>query len=484
MTVAQGSSPVIEVPVGVRPFERFAEVLDDEHYAHAQATAQDARRLLDGRTLWCVNSTAHGGGVAEMLAPLLGCARAAGVDARWAVISGEPEFFTVTKRIHHRLHGQPGDGGPLGAAEHDTFDRVQQHNAPALAALVQPDDVVLLHDPQTAGLVAPLTERGAQVLWRVHIGADEPNDLAREAWAFLGPDVARARAYVFSREAHVWETLDHDRCHVIPPSIDAFSPKNQDLAPEGVRAILQTAGLLAGRPSAQPAFARVDGTPGEVRRRADLVQDAPLPGDAPVAVQVSRWDPLKDPEGVVDGFAACAQRLDGVHLLLAGPDVSSVSDDPEGAEVFKAVCERREGLEPQTRERVHLASLPMDDAEENAAMVNALQRHAMVVVQKSIAEGFGLTVAEALWKGRPVLASRVGGIQDQIEEGVTGVLLDDPRDPTAFGAALADLMGEPERAAAMGDAGRESVREHFLEPRHLEQWVALLERLGGVSPGL
>lgn len=478
MTVAQGSSPVTEVPVDVRPFERFAEVLDEERYAQAEATAQAARRLLDGRSLWCVNSTAHGGGVAEMLAPLLGLARSAGIDARWAVISGEPDFFAVTKRIHHRLHGMPGDGGPLGPAEREIFDRVSERNAPALADLVRPGDVVLLHDPQTAGLVSAVRERGAVALWRVHIGADEVNDLVREAWAFLGPDVADATAYVFSRQAHVWETLDQRRCHIIPPSIDAFSPKNQDLPAATVTAILQTAGLLEGKPTAEPAFTRVEGGRGMVCRAAELVEDAPLPAHVPVAVQVSRWDPLKDPVGIVEGFAACARRLDGVHLVLAGPDVTSVSDDPEGAEVFRAVCERREGLDPSTRERVHLASLPMEDGEENAAMVNALQRHAMVVVQKSLAEGFGLTVAEALWKGRPVLASRVGGIQDQIEEGVTGVLLDDPRDPIAFGAALADLMGDPDRAAAMGAAGRESVREHFLEPRHLAQWVDLLEPLG------
>jgi trehalose synthase len=251
-----------------------------------------------------------------------------------------------------------------------------------------------------------------------------------------------------------------------------------------VTAILQTAGLLAGEPAAEPVFTRVEGGGGVVCRAANIVQDAPLPAGAPVAVQVSRWDPLKDPVGVVEGFAACARRLDGVHLVLAGPDVTSVSDDPEGAEVFRAVCERREGLDPSTRERVHIASLPMADSEENAAMVNALQRHAMVVVQKSLAEGFGLTVAEAQWKGRPVLASRVGGIQDQVEDGVTGVLLHDPRDPAAFGLALAELMGDPERAEAIGAAGRESVREHFLEPRHLEQWVAVLEPLGGRHSGL
>jgi trehalose synthase len=477
MSAVPDSQVVTEVTVEERPLERFAEVLDDEHFAQVRETAQRARELLDGRSLWCVNSTARGGGVAEMLAPLLGYARSAGVRARWAVISGEPEFFTVTKRIHHRLHGSAGDGGGLGGPEHEIFDRVTQRNAPALAELVQPGDVVLLHDPQTSGLVGPMKERGALVVWRVHIGADVVDDRVREVWEFLTPGVAAADAFVFSREGHIWETLDCARCHVIPPSIDAFSPKNQDLSDEVTLAILRTIGLLEGEPGAEPDFLRVDGDRDVVRRTADLVQDAPLGADDPMAAQVSRWDPLKDPVGIVEGFAACAQRLDRVHLVLAGPDVTSVSDDPEGAKVFQEVCERRDALPDGIRRRVHLASLPMEDAEENAAMVNAVQRYAMVVVQKSLAEGFGLTVAEALWKGRPVLASRVGGIQDQIENGRTGVLLDDPRDPSAFGAALADLMADDEHAAAMGRAGRESVREQFLEPRHLEQWVALLEGL-------
>ncbi len=164
--------------------------------------------------------------------------------------------------------------------------------------------------------------------------------------------------------------------------------------------------------------------------------------------------------------------------MLAGPDVSAVADDPEGGAVFALVREHRAGLAPEVRARVHLASLPMDDPDENGAMVNALQRHATVVIQKSLAEGFGLTVSEALWKSRAVLATRVGGIQDQIADGVSGVLLDDPRDPDAFGAALAGLLGDPDRARALGERGREVVRERFLESRHLTEWVALLEQLG------
>ena len=194
-----------------------------------------------------------------------------------------------------------------------------------------------------------------------------------------------------------------------------------------------------------PTFERSDGSPGRVDRAAEIDQDAPIPEEAPVVAQVSRWDRLKDPGGVLRGFAEhCENEV--AHLLVAGPSVAAVSDDPEGAEVLAEVRELRVGPPAAVRARVHLACLPMDDVEENAAIVNAIQRRAQVVVQKSLAEGFGLTVAEAMWKARPVVASRAGGIQDQIVDGVTGVLLDDPLDLARFGRACDELLGDPERA--------------------------------------
>ena len=191
--------------------------------------------------------------------------------------------------------------------------------------------------------------------------------------------------------------------------------------------------------------------------------------------QVSRWDDLKDPIGVIEGFASGLSGHDEAHLLLAGPDVEAVSDDPEGLEVFQRCIACRAGLAPERRARVHLASLPMVDTEENAAIVNAVQRHATIIVQKSLAEGFGLTVAEAMWKSRPVVASRIGGIQEQVVDGETGLLLDDPHDLAAFGATLARLLDDPALARRLGDAAHERVREEFLAPRHLAQYVALIE---------
>jgi trehalose synthase len=433
--------------------------------------------VLGGRAVWHLNSTAHGGGVAELLQSLLAYARGAGVDARWSVINGDADFFAITKRIHNRLHGWPGDGGELGDAERAHYEETLEANARELAPTVRAGDLVFCHDPQTAGLVSPMLGVGATVLWRCHVGMDLPNDIARGAWDFLRPYVQPADAYVFSRREFVWAGLDPEHVWIVPPSIDAFSPKNQDLTPEAVTAILGVIGL-SSPDDATPAYRRVDGSPGRVDRRAVIDQQAPLPGDVNAVVQVSRWDALKDPIGVLRGFVG--HGPDSAHLVLAGPAVEAVSDDPEGAAVLTEVRKRWAALPAPARERVHLACLPMDDISENAAMVNAIQRRAQVVVQKSLAEGFGLTVAEAMWKARPVIASRRGAIQDMITDGQTGVLLDDPEDLEAFGRACTELLGDPDRAARIGAAARQRITERFLGSRHLVQYLRLIEGMPSI----
>ena len=465
---------VSEVPTGALPAERFAEVLSEEALARFERVVVEGRKLFAGRVLWNVNSTARGGGVAELLTSLVAYVRGAGLDARWMVIEGDEEFFHVTKRIHNRLHGFEGDGGPLDAGARAAYERTLERNAGELAELVRPGDVVILHDPQTAGLVEPLKACGAAVIWRCHVGVDVANDLARDAWRFLDGYVEPADAYVFSRQAYVWDGLDEERLAIIPPSIDAFSPKNAEMSPETVTGILEVTGMLdAGGTGGPATFTRVDGSPGRVDRHVEAVQARPLLPDDRVLAQVSRWDRLKDPIGVMVGFA---EHVPDAHLVLAGPITAAVSDDPEGAEVAAEVRAFRDGLGADVRDRVHLASLPMEDLEENAAIVNALQRRADVIAQKSLAEGFGLTVAEGMWKARPVIGSHVGGIQDQIVDGETGVLVE-PTDLAAFGRAAAELLGDPERASALGRAARERVREHFLGTRTLEQYFELSRKL-------
>ncbi|HEU6445869.1 MAG TPA: glycosyltransferase [Gaiellaceae bacterium] len=467
-----------EIDVPIRNPARFRGVLSPERFEEFQRGAEEARTLLAGRTVWNVNSTARGGGVVELLRPLVGYARGVGVDARWVVIDGSPAFYDVTKRIHNRLHGFDGDGGPLDEQARRIYEDTLAENAAAFAPRVRPGDVVILHDPQPAGMAPALGPLTAALIWRCHVGVDEPNDLARETWTFLQPYVRHADVCVFSRDAFVWEGLDPRRVAIITPTIDVFTPKNEDLTPQTVLAVLRASGLVADGATAEPVtFRRQDGTPDRVARRAELFEDEPLDAETPTVVQVSRWDALKDPIGVIRGFAEHVPAETRAHLLYAGPSVDAIADDPEGARMLHDSIAARSVLPPDARRRIHLATLPMEDLDENAVMVNALQRHARIAVQKSIAEGFGLTVAEAMWKGRPVVASRVGGIEEQIVDGESGILLDDARDLPAFGRAIADLLSDPQRAERMGRSARERVRDRFLSVRSLLDYLAVIRRI-------
>ena len=443
---------VLEVPVVPVPLERLASLLPPERVERLEMYASAARQLLDGRTVWNVNSTARGGGVAEMLHTLVAYAAGTGVDIRWLVLGGDAEFFAVTKRIHNRLHGVAGDSGALDATARAAYDATLARHRDDVVDLVQPGDVVLLHDPQTAGLARALRDRGACVVWRCHVGLDECNEWTEEAWGFLRELVEPAQAYIFSREEFAPDWVDRQWLRIIPPSLDPFSSKNADLAVREVEALAHRGGLV--------------------------VQGAPLPTDARVVLQVSRWDRLKDMAGVLDAFAEHLEELPpDVHLVLAGPEASGVADDPEASEVLAECRDRWRSIPAQARERTHLVSVPMDDLDENARIVNALQRWSTVVVQKSLAEGFGLTVTEPMWKGKPVVASAVGGIRDQIEHGVSGLLLDNPRDGAELAAALSSLLADADRCASMGRAAHLRVRDHYLADRHLIQYVELFAQL-------
>jgi trehalose synthase len=466
-----------QVPVGTLPFERFQSLLPAERYEQLGEAVQRSHELLRDRVVWNVNSTARGGGVAEMLVSLLAYAHGAQVDARWTVIAGNDPFFALTKRIHNNLHSAPGDGGDLGEAEHKIYADALEGNIREFSELVSPRDIVIIHDPQPAGLIPVLKKAGVPVIWRCHVGIDHPSELSRRAWSFLKPYVEQADAYVFSRKAFVWEGLADEKIQLIAPVIDAFSAKNQDLDPPTVAAILKVAGLNEDAADGVATFTREDGTPDQVKRPATLFEGRPLRSSDPVVLQVSRWDALKDPLGVIKGFVEHVAPETDAHLVYAGPAVEAVADDPEGVQVLNDARAYFDSLTAEQQERVHLAALPMDDLAENAAIVNALQRRADVVVQKSIAEGFGLTVAEGMWKARPVVATRIGGIQDQIVDGESGVLLDDATDLTAYGGAVTGLLQNPERARQIGHEAQERVRNDFLAVRSLMQYLDLIQGL-------
>jgi trehalose synthase len=489
-------SLVGSVEVARRPVAALEPVIGGERFARLVQAAEQFRQRLAGRTIWNVSSTATGGGVAEMLHVIIGYAEDLGIPVRWRVITGDAEFFAITKRLHNQIHGEAA-GGPLSREDADHYARMLAANATELVGQIRHGDLVLLHDPQTAGLAAAAARGGARVAWRCHIGVDWENDATRGAWSFLRPHLAAAEGYVFSRREYVPPWVPGEKVAIIPPSVDPFSPKNQYLDDDTVRGILARIGVLdsdvaeggvaeGGVPGrgavdrdgadGRTSFVRGDGRPGCVTRAAEITGDGrPGPGD-PLVVQVSRWDRLKDMPGVMRGFAEHVAPSGSGYLLLVGPSVSGVADDPEGAAVFGDCLLQWRDLPAAARARILLVTLPLDDADENAAMVNALQRRATVISQKSLAEGFGLTVAEGMWKGRPVVGSAVGGIIDQIVEG-TGILLPDPRDLKAFGAAVRRLLDDPGQAGRMGRAAQAHIREHYVGDLHLLRYARLFGAL-------
>lgn len=464
--------------VRVRPVPpaQLEEIIGPERTAAFQATAEAARQLLVGRMVLNVNSTAAGGGVAELLQTLLSTACGVGIDARWAVIEGDPNFFTITKRIHNHLYGMAGDGGPLGPAEHEQYQAALAASAAQLRDLVRPGDVVLLHDPQTAGLAESLLRAGASVVWRCHVGLDTQNDRSRLAWDFLRRYIEDVPAFVFSCQQFAPTWISDKDLFIVAPSIDPFSAKNESMSAPDVQRVLQQVGLLMGDPDGPPpTFSRRNGPPGSISHQVELFDTGPPPpADVPIVLQASRWDALKDMGGVMAAFAEHLDDMGRAHLVLAGPGGGSVADDPEATAVLEDCLAAWRALPDPARARIHLACLPMTDGEENAAILNALQRHASVVVQKSLAEGFGLTVAEAMWKARPVIGSAVGGIIDQIVPGETGLLLTDPLDLTTFADQVSRLLADPDEADRMGRNGQQRVSEQFLADRHLQQWAKIL----------
>jgi trehalose synthase len=480
-----------EIHVGSRSVRSFESLLGSEPIRVLEARAQQLRPVLGQRAIWNINSTASGGGVAEMLRSLLRYARDLQVDVRWLVLEGPPEFFRLTKRLHNALHGSTGDGSPLGLEQSALFTRVTHENAEALHTLIRRDDIVICHDPQAAGFVPLLLQRGALVVWRCHIGHEQPeNPEVDRGWEFLRPYLQDVPQAVFSRTAYAPAWLRGNRTIVVAPNIDPLSAKNQPLDQSTIEAILTHVGLVAGGSEHGPRiFSRDDGSTGRVDRQAEIMRVGHAPTwETPLVVQVSRWDAMKDPIGVLRGFTELLkpEAPKGAHLVLAGPSVHSVADDPEGANVFGELQRVFLGLPPAKRAHVHLAALPMEDGEENAAIVNALQRHAAVIVQKSFVEGFGLTVTEALWKRRPVVASAVGGILDQIRDGIDGLLVHDPRDLEEFAGLLKRVLSDDRLSDRLGQAGYDRVRENYLCVTALEHWQELLVSLlaGWMRPAL
>ena len=475
----------IDVPI--RDLSVLAASLDDIAARRLRDGARQAQADLADRRLIVVSaaSSAHPGltdgvlGVTQLLHSLLPTVAGAGLDVRWFALDTLHDHAVIAQRLHDMLHGDRGDGGRLGPAEHEAYTDALAADAAELAELLRPGDVVILHDPATAGLALRAAEAGARVVWRCHLGQDVSDETSETAWAFLEPYLQAADAVVVSRRVYAPPYLDN--VVVITPSVDLGAPKNVDLDTRTVRDVVRLAGVVGGHTDLDElaaSFTRSDGTEALVRTGScDLVAGDPVPEGARIVLQVGRWDRLKDPTGLLIAWQEGIDRLpDDAHLVLAGPSVTD-RRSPAG-QVLESCRDLWGRLDPEVRDRSHVVTLPADDAEENAIIVNALQRHASVVVQKSLAEGWGLTVTEAMAKGRPVVASAVGGIQDQITHGEDGVLLRDPVDLAVFVDEVADLLDDERRAAALGAAAELRVRRDHLGDRHLLAWADLMAGLG------
>jgi trehalose synthase len=473
--------------------------LDDYAGVGALTSAVDALRTaaktfvprLEGRTVWHINSTAQGGGVAELLPAQIALLRDLGVDARWLVMeTARPEFFALTKRIHNMIHGAMQQ--EFTAGDRALYEEVSRANAEALMQYVRPDDVLIVHDPQPLGTGARVKRRhpGMHALWRCHIGLEEDLPVTRAAWEFLRPYASVYDRAVFSVPEYIPVFLA-DRATVIHPSLDPLSHKNRELSLHKLVGILSDAALTEPHwPLVAPPWPegarrlQTDGTWATATAPEDIGLLA-----RPIITQVSRWDKLKGFEPLMEGFRALKlglvsrpahdvrhrRRLELARLVLAGPDPSSIQDDPEGLVVLKSLRNRYMELEPDVREDVAVLALPMGSRKANALMVNALQTSSDIVAQNSLREGFGLTVTEAMWKRKPVLGSaRACGVRLQVRDGVDGVLVSNPIDSEEIAEAMHRMLADEDRLETWGNDAQRRAYDEFLIFGELRRWLEVL----------
>jgi trehalose synthase len=379
----------------------------------SRGLANEIARLaepLRGKRVVHLSATAFGGGVAEINYTLVPLMADAGLEVEWRIIRGADEFFNVTKAIHNALQGDPRS---LTAEEIEVFRRYNALNAEQLPA--DDYDFVIVHDPQPVAMIDHFPDRRAKWVWRGHIDFSTPN---WEVFDVLLPSIRRYDATIFHMREYVPQASGLPEAYIWPPAIDPLTPKNMALSPEDAEYIVDQFGIDVERP---------------------------------LLTQVSRFDPWKDPLGVIDAYRQVKERYPDVQLALVG---SMAHDDPEGWDYYNRTVEYADG-DPD---------------------INAFQVHSAAVLQKSIKEGFGLTVTEGLWKTRPTVAGRVGGIVAQIEDGETGWLVSSPHE---CAQACIEVLRDPSEARQRALRGKETVRRRFLTPRLLRDWLVLFNRLAG-----
>lgn len=405
-------------PVELKPkkFADYQEIIGDELYNEVLKLS----KKLAGKRILHINATARGGGVAEILHSMVPILQDLGIRAEWQTIEANREFFVTTKNIHNSLQGF--DTG-LNAMDWRFYESVNQE----LAAELKPDqwDIIVTHDPQPAAIIKYAAKATCQWVWRCHLDVSHPAEAARQHFSkyLRGYDGA-----IFTLDEYFFGDFGDCKTGVIPVAIDPLSPKNQPMGDKEARSIVSRYGLDPARP---------------------------------FIVQVSRFDPWKDPEGVIKAWQLAKAQVPKLQLVLVG---NTADDDPQSAEILKHV--RR--LD-RADDDLHIVA---DEADDRA--VQAFQTTADVVIQKSIREGFGLTVAEALWAKTPVVATKVGGIPMQIEDGVSGFLADGVVETAN---QIIKLVHNPKLRKQMGAAGHKHIREHFLLPRLIRDHLKFISSL-------
>jgi trehalose synthase len=407
-----------EVTLGQKSLADYTHIAGKETIERIRELAEP----MKGHRILHVSATAFGGGVSEILYTIVPLMRDIGLDAHWHVIFGKEEFYNATKLLHNSLQGAEET---LSDSEWALFDEINAINADGLQGEW---DTVIVHDPQPIGLRRGAEEKGGNWIWRCHIDLSEPNP---EPIARLLPMIEEYDATVWHMPAYVPQGVNgHNGVKIIPPAIDPLSPKNMAFSPDDAAFVCKQFGI-------------------------DV--------DRPLLTQVSRFDPWKDPMGVIDAYRIVHEQMPDVQLALVG---SMATDDPEGWEFFQHTFEYAEGDED--------IKILNNLNNVGAIEVNAFQSQSDVCMQKSIREGFGLTVTEALWKGRPTIGGNVGGIPLQIADGESGFLVDSP-DQCA--QRCLEILEDPELGKRLGRAGKEHARKEFLSPRLLRDWVELLAEL-------
>jgi trehalose synthase len=409
------------VNVGTKSLADYTHIVGRDLIQEIRSLAEP----LQGARIVHVSATSFGGGVAEILYTLVPLMKDVGLDCEWQVIYGREEFFNATKLMHNALQGNPQD---LSREEWETWERYNEMNARELAGGW---DVALIHDPQPAAMLSLVPEKARGWVWRCHIDLSTPNPATIER---LLPYISTYPESLFHMADYVPEGMG-GRVNIVPPAIDPLAPKNMALSPEDAAYVCDQFGL-------------------------DV--------DRPLICQVSRFDPWKDPLGVIDAYRIVKEKLPSVQLALVG---SMASDDPEGWDFFNATIAHAGG-DPD----IHILN---NFNNVGAIEVNAFQSHADVVIQKSTREGFGLTVSEALWKGRPFIGGNVGGIPLQVENGISGYLVSDVE---ACAARALDILRDPALGKALGRRGKDNVRKHFLTPRYLRDYLRIFGELLAASP--